>query len=139
MTKIDQQLIDKELIRSKSALKAAQKLLEEELYEDAISRAYYACLHSAKAVLLEQGVVISSHKAAVVLFGKHLVLLGKIEKEYGRIFHQLRADRDIGDYDVLQTIDVSRAQQRVNDAAKFIKRMQQLLKSQCIKRSKKND
>jgi uncharacterized protein (UPF0332 family) len=41
-------LSQKELTRAKKALSAAKALLEYQLYEDCVSRAYYAVLHAAK-------------------------------------------------------------------------------------------
>jgi len=41
----------KELTRAKKALLAVKTLLEKELLEDCVSRAYYAVLHAAKAAL----------------------------------------------------------------------------------------
>jgi uncharacterized protein (UPF0332 family) len=38
----------KELTRAKKALLASQTLLGKQLYEDCVSRAYYAVLHAAK-------------------------------------------------------------------------------------------
>ncbi len=42
----------KELIRAKKALLAAKTLFENQLYEDCVSRAYYAVLHAAIAALV---------------------------------------------------------------------------------------
>ena len=39
----------KELARARKASRAAETLLEHQLYEDAVSRAYYAVLHASKA------------------------------------------------------------------------------------------
>jgi uncharacterized protein (UPF0332 family) len=39
---------EKEMIRAKKALEAAKTLLGIQLYEDAVSRAYYSVLHAAK-------------------------------------------------------------------------------------------
>lgn len=127
MTEINRELIKKELERANSSLKAAQELLRKELFADVVSRAYYACLHSAKAALLTQGTTVSSHRAAVTLFGQHLVQTGKIEKEYGIILREEKEEREIGDYDVFEIIEVDRAQQRVTDAQRFVKRVEEFI------------
>jgi len=46
----------KELTRAKKALLAAKTLLEKGLFEDCVSRAYYAVLHAAKAALFVTGI-----------------------------------------------------------------------------------
>ena len=51
----------KELIRAKKALLAAKTLLENQLYEDCVSRSYYAVLHAAKAALATKDIEPVSH------------------------------------------------------------------------------
>lgn len=49
-----------EFQRAAQALRAAEVLHAEELFPDAISRAYYAVMHAAKAALLTRDVVADS-------------------------------------------------------------------------------
>lgn len=114
----------KELIRAKKALLAAKKLLEEELYEDCVSRAYYAVLHAAKAALATVGIEPESHDAVRRLFGLYLVKAGKIEKEFSKILTAEYEDREIGDYAVDIEIDKDRADLRVKQAETFIQRIE---------------
>lgn len=46
----------RELARAKKALIAAKTLIEKGLFENCVSRAYYAVLHAAKAALSTLGV-----------------------------------------------------------------------------------
>jgi uncharacterized protein (UPF0332 family) len=80
--------IKKEIERGKKSLRAAKKLFDEELFEDAISRAYYAILHAAKAVLLRENVKVDSHEAVKRLFGMHLIKTGKIKSKYSKILRE---------------------------------------------------
>ena len=64
---------------------AAELLLEAGFYEDAVSRAYYAVLHAAKAALLARDIITESHTAVRRLFGKELVQPGLLEKEWAMI------------------------------------------------------
>jgi hypothetical protein len=50
-----------ELERGAQAAKAAQELLRLGLLNDAVSRAYYAALHFARALLLTEGVEPKTH------------------------------------------------------------------------------
>lgn len=63
------------------SLGAAEVLFEQGFPEDAVSRAYYAVLHAAKAALLAEDLTATSHAAVRRLFGQHLVKSGAIEKE----------------------------------------------------------
>ncbi|HRI38875.1 MAG TPA: HEPN domain-containing protein [Nitrospira sp.] len=65
--------IQAELLRAEKSFAAARSLLRENFLEDALSRAYYSILHAARAVLLAEGVSVSSHRAVRRLFGSHLI------------------------------------------------------------------
>jgi uncharacterized protein (UPF0332 family) len=115
-----QNAIKKEIERGEKALKAAQLLSENGLYEDAVSRAYYAVLHLAKAALLSQGVRTSSHKGVLAMFGLHLVEKGLIGPDLARILAKEKEERELGDYDVMIDIDQERAKERIRQAEQFI-------------------
>jgi uncharacterized protein (UPF0332 family) len=121
------ELSQKELNRSKKALLAAQALLQNQLYEDCVSRAYYSVLHAAKAALAEVGVAPQSHQAVRRMFGLHLVKTGKIEKDFANILTAQQEDREIGDYDIHIVIEQDTAFKRVLDAEKFVQRIEKYL------------
>jgi len=120
-------LSQKELTRAKKALQAAKTLLENQLYEDCVSRSYYAVLHAAKAALVTVGIEPQSHYAVRRMFGLHLVKAGKIEKDFARILTAEQEDREIGDYDVHIEIEQDTAEKRVADAEVFVQRIEKYL------------
>ena len=61
--------------RATQSLHAAELLAREGYREDAVSRAYYAVLHAAKAALLVHDVATTSHAAVRRMFGRHLPFL----------------------------------------------------------------
>lgn len=63
------------------------------------------------------------------MFGFHLIKTGKIEKEYAKILTAEKEDREISDYEVSIEIEEERAEQRVNEADKFVKRIEQYLQT----------
>jgi len=121
------ELSQKELNRAKKALLAAKTLLQNQLYEDCVSRAYYAVLHAAKAALTKVGVEAESHQAVRRMFGLHLVKTEQIEKHFAEILTALQEDREIGDYDIHIEIEQDTASKRVLDAEKFIQRIEKYL------------
>jgi len=58
------------LRRADKALLAAKFLLEKDLLEDSISRAYYAMFHAAQAILYTKGLKAKSHVGIKSLFGE---------------------------------------------------------------------
>ena len=119
----------KELIRAKKALLAAKTLLENQLYEDCVSRAYYAVLHAAKAALATKDIEPESHNAVKRMFGLHLIKTGEIEKDFAKILTAEQEDREIGDYNIYIEIEQDRALKRVRDAEKFVERIEKYLQT----------
>lgn len=76
--------------RGKDSLKSAEALVELDLILDGLSRAYYAALHHARALLLTIDIIPKSHKGALTLFSLHFIKTGKIPKEIGVIFSILQ-------------------------------------------------
>lgn len=122
-------LPQKELTRAKKALLAAKTLLENQLYEDCVSRAYYAVMHAAKAALAIEDVEPQSHHAVRRMFGLYLVKTGKIEREFARILTAEQEDREIGDYDIHIEIEQDTALKRVHNAEKFVERIEKYLQT----------
>ncbi len=117
-----------EMKKAEHSLKAAQKLIEENLADDAISRAYYAVFHSARAALKVRGIETSTHQGLITQFALHLVKPGLLEAEYGDILRQEKEDRETGDYESFTTFGLDEAEKLVKDAEKFVVRIQKFLK-----------
>ena len=120
--------IIRELARAKKSLLAAKILLNKDLFEDCVSRAYYAVLHAAKAVLYSIGIESDTHNGVRRMFGLNLVKTGKIEKEFAKILTAEQEDRELGDYEVNIEIEEERARQRVDEAERFIQRIEEYLR-----------
>lgn len=64
---------------ARNALRAAQLLARHGIYADAVSRAYYAVPHAAKAALQTKDISAESHAAVKRLFGLHFVKTEEFE------------------------------------------------------------
>lgn len=127
MNKASARQAAKELKRARKALLAARTLLEHELFEDCISRSYYAVLHAAKAALTITGVTARSHHGVRSMFGLHIVKTGKLEKVWAEILTAQQEDREIGDYEIGIEIEKDRASTRVDDAERFVQRIERFI------------
>ena len=74
-----------EFDRAKKSLAAARLLLSARLFEDAVSRSYYAVMHAAKSALLVQDAIADSHAKVRRLFGSVLVRPGLIERDWAAV------------------------------------------------------
>ena len=92
-------LILAEWRRAKAAQKAADVLLREKCYGDAISRAYYAVFHGAKALLLVHDVTADTHASVRRMFGLHLIKVKRLETQWAAQLAETLDDRLAADYD----------------------------------------
>lgn len=116
-----------EWLRAYASLQAAENLTEDGLYADAISRAYYAILHAAKAALHVHGVAAESHAAVRRMFGLHLVKAGEIEPEWSAYLRAGLDDRLAADYDVETDFSKKEARSECVRAGDFLERIKQYL------------
>lgn len=89
-----------EFNRATKSLASARLLLSARLFEDAVSRSYYAVMHAAKASLLVHEVIADSHTKVRRLFGSVLVRPGLIEKEWAAILAREQDKRAVAEYAV---------------------------------------
>lgn len=87
-----------ELKRAEAALTSAQILLTSGQLADAVSRAYYACFHAARALLLTDGTESKSHGGVDRLLQRDFVATGKLDARLGRTFSALQKFRHDADY-----------------------------------------
>ncbi len=119
-------------LRSLRSLSSAKILFSHDQYPDAVSRAYYAVLHAARAALLVHDVVPKSHGALRQFFGQHLVNGGEIEKEWAKILSIEYRFRSSADYESEFEISNEIAEELLRDAERFIQRMKKYLESQGV-------
>lgn len=118
-----------EFERAKRALQAASNLHEDGLYEDAVSRSYYAVMHAAKAALLSHDAIAESHAAVGRLFGSVLVLPGLIEAEWADILAREHRRRIAADYGIGTSWEPAESSRLVEEAGAFVQRIREYLGS----------
>ena len=95
--------------------------------EDAVSRAYYAILHAARAALFVHDVAAASHAAVRRMFGLHLVRTGELEREWARCLAGGSDDRLAADYDVHTRFSSEETRYECRRAREFVKRIERYL------------
>ncbi len=124
-----------EFARALKALQAAKLRQSDNLFEDAVSRAYYAVMHAAKAALLVHNQIAESHTAVRRLFGSVLVQTDRIEKEWAGILAREQDRRIAADYNANLLMDTESSLQLVEDAARFVERVRKYLTDEGILRA----
>lgn len=108
-------------------LEAAKVLLDQGLYNDAISRGYYAMFHAAKGILLIKDLHPKKHSGVISMFGLHFVNKGHIEEIYGKTLTRGAEYRGSADYDITFKATKEMAETVVQDADSFLERIKKAL------------
>ena len=87
-----------EVARGEDALRAARELLKIGLVNDAVSRAYYAALHVARALLLTEGIEPATHGGVGSMRGLHFVVPGRLAPVHAKELARLEQFRTEADY-----------------------------------------
>ena len=118
-----------ETILGDDALRAADALLRVDLPNDAISRAYYAAFHYARALLLTQGLEPKTHRGVLSLLAKHFEVEGGLSRDVISVIARLQTFRALADYDARERISPARAAEEVDAAHSFVDAARALLRA----------
>jgi uncharacterized protein (UPF0332 family) len=106
--------------RGDEALRAAEELLRLGLHNDAISRAYYAAYHWARAVLFTQSMESKTHRGTNQLLGLHFVRPGRLSQQSTTLLAQLEDRREASDYTAAIRFTRDDARESVEQARSFV-------------------
>ncbi len=116
-----------EIARGDECLRAAAYLLEGEFFNDAVSRAYYAAYHYARALLLTKEIEPKSHRGLIQLVGLHFVKPGLIADADASHLGHLESFRSLSDYDANMSFDAGQAGVELERATAFIEAVKNFL------------
>lgn len=111
--------IKAEVARGKECLKAADVLLAQSLYADAISRAYYAAFHFATALLLTRGIEVKSHAGLLNRFSLYFIKSRVFDAKFGRMLSKVQKYREESDYSSLFVFTQEDAEQCLGEVKTF--------------------
>jgi len=106
--------------KAKDKLKTARMNFEGGQYDDSVSRSYYAVFHAITAVLLEKGLVYSSHSQVVGAFNRDFVKTGVFPVAFTSMIQELFDGRQTGDYDPLSDITREDAGKALSNAENIV-------------------
>lgn len=115
-----------EIARGEASLRAATVLLAESLFADAVSRAYYAAFHHARALLLTLGEEPRT-RGVELLLQRELVRAGRFSPDIGKLLGRLRAYRVDADYTADYVFTRASAEEELAAASRFIEEARRLL------------
>lgn len=110
-------------------LENARQIFNLGLYDDAISRLYYAMFYAVKAALLTEGLDLRKHSSAVIKFRELFVLTGRVEAEYLRYLGRAQSARERSDYAPFIPASHTDASEMLVTAETFIAKMKEIVKT----------
>ncbi len=113
--------------RSWATMREVEVHLENEFWNTAINRMYYACFYAVGALLIKHGVEASTHAGVRQQFGQHFVKTGKIDRELSRHFSEISEKRNRGDYDDFVVFDEETAKVLYPKSVALIEAIEKLL------------
>ena len=116
------------IILAKDKLESAQILFNAGKYRDAISRAYYAMFYATKALLIFKKEEPKTHQGISMLWRKYFVKTGLIDKNYSKMLSVVQEARTDADYREEIKITRKDAQDAIESARIFVKKMDELVK-----------
>ena len=84
--------------KAKKTIVEVEIHIQNEFWNTAINRMYYACFYAVSALLVKHGIETSSHKGIRQLFGKMFVKTGEFDKNLAKHYTDLFEKRHKGDY-----------------------------------------
>ncbi|HEV8132929.1 MAG TPA: HEPN domain-containing protein [Acidobacteriota bacterium] len=108
-------------------LAEAQHLLGEGFYKGAVSRAYYAAYHYARALLFLKGLDPKTHQGVIQLLGLHFVKTGILTPIKADILPRLETLRGLSDYHAEADFKKADAEQAIRDTQEFLDECSKIL------------
>jgi uncharacterized protein (UPF0332 family) len=112
--------INYKLQKAAQALKEAKLLMENGMYDTAVSRLYYAAFYSVNALLAANGFNPKTHSGSKTIFNKEFILAGKVDARFSDFYSFLMAKRAEADYDDFVFIDEGRLQPLFAETEEFV-------------------
>jgi uncharacterized protein (UPF0332 family) len=111
------------LSRARSALRAAEGLLQLGELPDAVNRLYYACFYAVTALLSSEGVTTSRHTGVISKFGELWTQPGRFPRQMGRFVHDMFERRLEGDYGDQASFERAEVEAWLAETRSFVERI----------------
>lgn len=108
------------LEKAQESLRASKILLENQLPDFAVARAYYTMFYIAEAFLLKQDLTYSSHSAVIAGFGREFAKTKRIPVEYHRYLIEAQQKRTEADYNLKPNITLQEAENIIKKAQNML-------------------
>lgn len=116
-----------EMKRGDECIRAANHLVDGHFFNDAVSRAYYAAYHYARALLLTKELEPKSHRGLIQMIGLHFVKTGLLSDTDANHLGHLESFRGLSDYNSSVNFDAAQSKTEIARANEFINACKKLI------------
>ncbi len=100
MTELEiKELVSYRLGNAKDTLREVGLHIENELWNTAVNRLYYACFYAVSALLAKQGIFTKTHSGTIKMFSLHFVKPGIVNEDLGIFYSKIFDMRQNADYE----------------------------------------
>lgn len=123
-------LINYRLERANESIKAAELMLENEMYIPAINRIYYSMFYAVQALLILKESTFSKQGQVKGFFNKEFIKTGVFPKEFGKLFNTVFEYRQKFDYVDLIIPEEGLISDYISKANNFVQKITEFIKDQ---------
>lgn len=102
--------------------------IENQFWNTAVNRMYYACYYAVTALLIKNNIEVSSHAGVRQKFGEHFVKTGVFDRKLAKYFTELFDKRNKGDYNDFFNYEEEVVTRLLPHAKAFVEEIDKLLK-----------
>ena len=126
---INKDLANARLEQAKQCLRAANVMIDTDLYKDSANRSYYAILHSMRAVLALESFDSKKHSGIIAAFRQRYIKTGKLDSSLSGIIRNAFEVRNSSDYDDFFIVSKALVIEQLENARKFLAEAEKFIKS----------
>ena len=116
------------LQRAKETIREVEIHIQNEFWNTAVNRMYYACFYAVGALLIKHGIKTSRHEGARQKFGQLFVKTGKVDRSLAKHYTDLFVKRNKGDYNDFFDYDEETVNRLLPLSKRFIEKVEELIK-----------
>ena len=113
--------------KARESIKAAEVLINNNLWGSVINRLYYACYYAINALLAVNDIEVKTHAGLKSQFSLNFIKTEKIDKRFGELFSDLFDWRYQGDYSDFFQLDEKTIVSLVNPVKEFVDTVENLI------------
>ncbi len=113
--------------RANDTLNEIGILLQNQFYNNAVNRLYYACFYAVSALLVSKEIQSKTHSGTKQMFGLHFVKTGIVSSTSGSFYTDIFTLRQTGDYDDYVVFEKEELVSLLSSARNLLKEIEQII------------